>query len=94
MRSASRIGYSDLGVNRARIEALRAAFGEDERRQLDTFAVRVRIVPGMSRSSTVRRPSRRAFSMAVSTASRTRSESGPSALSDVLNSAVAASHTP
>ncbi|MBW2268362.1 MAG: DUF1499 domain-containing protein [Deltaproteobacteria bacterium] len=27
VRSASRIGYSDLGVNRARIEALRAAFG-------------------------------------------------------------------
>jgi len=26
MRSASRLGYSDLGVNRARITALRAAF--------------------------------------------------------------------
>ena len=26
VRSASRLGYSDLGVNRARVEALRAAF--------------------------------------------------------------------
>jgi uncharacterized protein (DUF1499 family) len=28
VRSASRLGYSDLGVNRKRIEALRAAFAE------------------------------------------------------------------
>ena len=27
IRSASRVGYSDLGVNRARVEAIRAAFG-------------------------------------------------------------------
>jgi len=27
VRSASRIGYSDLGVNRARVEAIRKAFG-------------------------------------------------------------------
>ena len=31
VRSASRIGYGDMGVNRARIEALRAAFGDGER---------------------------------------------------------------
>jgi uncharacterized protein (DUF1499 family) len=29
VRSASRLGYSDLGVNRKRIEALRAAFATD-----------------------------------------------------------------
>jgi uncharacterized protein (DUF1499 family) len=29
-RSASRLGHSDLGVNRARVEALRAAFAEAE----------------------------------------------------------------
>ena len=28
VRSASRIGYGDMGVNRARVEALRAAFDE------------------------------------------------------------------
>jgi uncharacterized protein (DUF1499 family) len=28
VRSASRLGYSDLGVNRARVETLRAAFAE------------------------------------------------------------------
>jgi uncharacterized protein (DUF1499 family) len=27
IRSASRVGYSDLGVNRKRVEAIRAAFG-------------------------------------------------------------------
>ncbi|MGH8541291.1 MAG: DUF1499 domain-containing protein [Stenotrophobium sp.] len=27
VRSASRLGYSDMGVNRKRVEALRAAFG-------------------------------------------------------------------
>src|SRR5262245_46267656 len=27
IRSASRVGYSDLGVNRTRVEAIRAAFG-------------------------------------------------------------------
>ena len=27
VRSASRLGYSDLGVNRKRVEAIRAAFG-------------------------------------------------------------------
>jgi uncharacterized protein (DUF1499 family) len=27
VRSASRLGYSDLGVNRARVDALRAAYG-------------------------------------------------------------------
>jgi uncharacterized protein (DUF1499 family) len=27
VRSASRVGYSDLGVNRKRVEAIRAAFG-------------------------------------------------------------------
>ena len=32
IRSASRLGYSDLGVNRKRIEAIRAAFGADVRR--------------------------------------------------------------
>jgi uncharacterized protein (DUF1499 family) len=29
VRSASRVGYSDLGVNRKRVEALRAALRED-----------------------------------------------------------------
>jgi uncharacterized protein (DUF1499 family) len=29
VRSASRVGYSDLGVNRARVEALRAALRRD-----------------------------------------------------------------
>jgi uncharacterized protein (DUF1499 family) len=28
VRSGSRIGYSDLGVNRRRIEAIRARWGE------------------------------------------------------------------
>jgi uncharacterized protein (DUF1499 family) len=28
LRSASRIGYGDMGVNRARVEALRAGFGD------------------------------------------------------------------
>lgn len=33
IRSASRTGYSDLGVNRRRVEAIRAAFaGRDQRR--------------------------------------------------------------
>jgi uncharacterized protein (DUF1499 family) len=30
IRSASRVGYSDLGVNRARVEAIRAAFARVE----------------------------------------------------------------
>lgn len=29
IRSASRVGYSDLGANRRRVEAIRAAFGAD-----------------------------------------------------------------
>ena len=33
VRSASRVGYSDFGVNRARVEAIRAQFmGKDEQR--------------------------------------------------------------
>jgi len=31
IRSASRLGYSDFGVNRKRVEAIRAAFARDER---------------------------------------------------------------
>ena len=29
VRSASRVGYSDLGVNRKRVERLRARFGQE-----------------------------------------------------------------
>ena len=32
VRSASRLGYSDLGVNRTRVEQIRAAFASEERR--------------------------------------------------------------
>lgn len=31
VRSASRVGYSDLGANRKRVEAIRAAFSEGDR---------------------------------------------------------------
>ena len=30
IRSASRLGYSDLGVNRARVEAIRTAFTQSQ----------------------------------------------------------------
>ena len=42
VRSASRIGYSDLGVNRKRVEAIRTRF--------DALRRKERIIPGSDRS--------------------------------------------
>jgi len=40
VRSASRVGYSDLGVNRKRVEKLRAAFAREQERVLGSRPAR------------------------------------------------------